>query len=189
MPLEHCTFRAVRLHACTTLRLCHELQLPFAALSHQDASDKELVGTAVEVERLLEVPAGGLEAHLVGAYPIHVGRQEVVAYRGRGDEAIMVNAVAVQRLHDSSVLPYERCMLLRARVLDFVRQSRPDVARGDVPADLSHFSWWAASRLPLPPLARAPMLRIAFVEERLSICATVLALFAKQTDLPLRAKL
>lgn len=74
---------------------------------------------------------------------------------------------------------------LRERVLELLRRIQTVEGGGGgelVEPPVSHeedddsdFSWWAATRLPLPPTARGILLRVPHAQQRLSICATVLA--------------
>mmetsp|Transcript_46388 Transcript_46388/g.123236 ORF Transcript_46388/g.123236 Transcript_46388/m.123236 type:complete len:221 (-) Transcript_46388:113-775(-) len=189
LPFETCAFRVTRPSACAAVRLAEERGLPLAAVCGSIEQWGEW-GTALQVDVAQQFDSGGLLVHVRGLRPFRIVDRGTMPHRRRdSSKPELVNLAAVQWVWDDSNLRKERCQYLCAEILGLIKSSHGYSMVSDAPSSVEHVSWWAPLCLPLPALARAPLLRITNVEERLSVCAAVLRILTRGDLQGRRAKL
>lgn len=190
LPLEEFVFRAAQPSALGAVRHCQIQGLPLAAvaaLPEPENGKGELFGTSLHVKNVTELADGSLQVEAVGLHPFRVESERVKPHRLGNEKVALVKNVRVTWLsgevsEDASPV----ASATRERIMAALRQIR-FAADGDweaAPAEACSFSWWVASRLPLPASARGLLLRVDGAKARLDVCAEVLAaaLHAKEPE-------
>jgi len=185
LPMEHCSFKVVRPHACQAIRLSWQHGSPVIGIAHGiTLRHGHLVGTALQIEACEEIQKEELHVLVVGISPVEIRQQAATSMRVDSGPAFMVNLASVEWYTDTLPTMPETCEKLRHRVLQLM--GNIGLALENAPTQHGPFSWWVARSLPLPPVTRAFFLRVTDVEMRLTLCAAVLAPF--HTSIP-RARL
>jgi len=187
LPLEEYTFGADALNSRAAVQLAQARELPLAAVAAMPAREggsNEQLGVTLEIQKIVELPGGGLEISAVGAHRFRVLDRTVMPCQTLRGEPAMSNAVSVEWLEDPCTSP-KAVDPLREHVLSLLRTVRSTpISDEEVPENDADLSWWVAARLPLPPRARGVLLHVPTATERLSVCTKVLSAAAKAAAHP-----